>query len=88
MRGHYVPGELGSVAPIVIRTIQRLYSMLEGETEMDPVLEEGSQFGPAGVLPIEPVPITCNPAIPVEFFDFVIIDEVSPLHLHATAAGR
>ena len=63
------------VASVVITTIQRLYSMLRGEAEMDPALEEGSQFGPTGVLPREPVPINYNPAIPVEFFDFVIIDE-------------
>ena len=67
--------KIDPVASVVITTIQRLYSMLRGEAEMDPALEEGSQFGPTGVLPREPVPINYNPAIPVEFFDFVIIDE-------------
>jgi type I restriction enzyme, R subunit len=29
---------------VVIATIQRVYSMLKGEPELDPSLEEGSQF--------------------------------------------
>ena len=63
------------VASVVITTIQRLYSMLKGEADLDPALEEGSQFGPAGATPREPVPVSYNPALPVEYFDFLIIDE-------------
>jgi len=32
------------VSKVVITTVQRLYSMLQGEEELDPALEEGSQF--------------------------------------------
>ena len=67
--------KIDPVASVVITTIQRLYSMLRGEAEMDSALEEGSQFGPTGVLPREPAPISYNPAFPVEFFDVVFIDE-------------
>ena len=63
------------VASVVITTIQRLYSMLKGESDLDPALEEGSQFGPAGAAPREPVPVSYNSALPVEYFDFLVVDE-------------
>lgn len=67
--------KIDPVASVVITTIQRLYSMLKGEAELDPALEEGSQFGPTGALPREPVPVAYNPNLPVEYFDFVVVDE-------------
>lgn len=63
------------VAKVVITTIQRLYSMLKGEPDLDPALEEGSQYDTAGGLIQEPVPVAYNPAVPVEFFDTIFIDE-------------
>jgi type I restriction enzyme R subunit len=57
--------KIDPVASVVITTIQRLYSMLKGEPEMDPAIEEGSQFGPASLAPREPVPVAYNPSIPV-----------------------
>jgi type I restriction enzyme R subunit len=60
---------------VVITTIQRLYSMLRGEEEMDEDLEEGSQWGEGGGLVREPVPVVYNPKIPVENFDFIFDDE-------------
>jgi type I restriction enzyme R subunit len=63
------------VARVVITTIQRLYSMLQGAEELDPELEEGSQFDTAAALLKAPVPVSYNPAIPVEFFDVAFIDE-------------
>jgi len=67
--------KIDPVAKVVITTIQRLYSMLKGETDLDPILEEGSQFVAGGRLPPEPVGVTYNAQIPVEFFDFIFIDE-------------
>jgi type I restriction enzyme, R subunit len=67
--------KIDPVAKVVITTIQRLYSMLKGEEELDPALEEGSQFTSGGKTPAEPVGVTYNPSIPIEFFDFVFIDE-------------
>jgi type I restriction enzyme R subunit len=66
---------ISSSAKVVITTIQRLYSMLRGDIELDPSLEEGSQFDTGGSILAQPVPVTYNPAIPIEFFDFIWIDE-------------
>ncbi|HUZ02440.1 MAG TPA: type I restriction-modification enzyme R subunit C-terminal domain-containing protein, partial [Thermomicrobiaceae bacterium] len=63
------------VARVCIGTIQRLYSMLQGEPELDPTLEEGSQFDTGGQLVRAPVPVAYNPAIPIETFEVIVIDE-------------
>ena len=63
------------VAKVVITTIQRLYSMLRGDEELAPELEEGSQFATGGGLIKEPPPVVYNASIPIEFFDVVFIDE-------------
>jgi type I restriction enzyme R subunit len=66
---------IGSSTKVAITTIQRLYSMLQGEAELAPELEEGSQFLPAGVPTREPAPVVYYPAIPPEYFDVIFIDE-------------
>lgn len=72
---HLATNRIDPVARVVITTIQRLYSMLRGDPDLDPSLEEGSQFAAGGGLVSEPVPVAYNPAIPVELFDVVFIDE-------------
>ena len=67
--------KIDPVARVVITTIQRLYSMLRGEEQLEPELEEGSQWDEGAGLVREPVPVVYNPAIPVETFDFIITDE-------------
>ncbi|HHH28833.1 MAG TPA: DEAD/DEAH box helicase, partial [Polyangiaceae bacterium] len=67
---------IGSSSKVVITTIQRLYSMLKGEPDFDPVAEEASQFESTGGAMKEPLPVVYNPAYPPEFFDVVVIDEV------------
>jgi type I restriction enzyme R subunit len=63
------------IAKVTITTIQRLFSMLKGESEVtDPELEE-KPLGSLERLLKEPVNISYNPTIPTEYFDFVIIDE-------------
>jgi type I restriction enzyme R subunit len=65
------------VNQVVITTIQRLYSMLQGEAEFDAANEEGSLFdreSPA-LNHAEPLPVVYNPAIPPETFDVIITDE-------------
>jgi type I restriction enzyme, R subunit len=62
---------------VVICTIQRLYSMLKGEPEFDPALEENSQFESSGAAMREPLPVVYNALYPPEFFDVVVIDEVN-----------
>src|SRR6266508_1548497 len=59
---------LDPVARVVITTIQRLYSMLKGD-EIDPELDEMSA-ATLEDLRREPLPVSYNPAIPVETFDF------------------
>ena len=67
--------KIDPVARVVITTIQRLYSILRGDPELDPALEEGSQFNTGAGLLNEPVPIQYNPNVPPELFDVVFIDE-------------
>ena len=57
---------------VVITTIQRLYSMLRGETEFDEGNEDVSAYESAAVANIQ---VSYNPQIPPEFFDFIITDE-------------
>ncbi len=61
---------------VVISTIQRVYSMLKGEPDLDPTLEEVSQFGTGGAANKEPLPVVYSAAYPPEYFDVVVIDEV------------
>jgi len=66
---------INTASKVVITTIQRLYSMLKGETEFDPGNEEGSSFDTAKPWKGEPPDVVYNAAIPPEFFDFIIVDE-------------
>ena len=57
---------------VCISTIQRLYSILKDEE----LSEEAEETDPNRIVqPKEPVPVGYNPKIPIEFFDFIIIDE-------------
>jgi type I restriction enzyme R subunit len=70
---HLNSNALDSVSRVCITTIQRLFSMLKGEEEFDPELEEKSLFEiPSGEAPKE---VVYNPKIPIETFDFIVTDE-------------
>lgn len=71
---HLTSNTLDPVSRVCITTIQRLYSMLKGELEFEPELEEQSTFEvfPYGETPKE---VTYNPKIPIETFDFIVTDE-------------
>ncbi|MBK6767733.1 MAG: DEAD/DEAH box helicase family protein [Ardenticatenales bacterium] len=71
---HLAGNTIGSSSKVVITTIQRLYSMLKGEAEFDPALEDESFFE-RGLVPTEPLPVVYNAQIPPEYFDVVFIDE-------------
>ena len=60
---------------VVITTIQRLYSILKGDPEYDPANEEESLFESGRPPGSEPVPVEYSPDVPVEAFDFIVIDE-------------
>jgi type I restriction enzyme R subunit len=64
---------ISSDSQICISTIQRLYSILKGE-ELDEKIEEENP-AEKGWQPKEPFPVVYNEKVPIEEFDFVIIDE-------------
>jgi type I restriction enzyme R subunit len=57
---------------VCISTIQRLYSILKGE-ELDEKAEESNPN--ELVQPKAPMPVVYSPKLPIEFFDFIVIDE-------------
>jgi type I restriction enzyme, R subunit len=57
--------KLDSVGKVCVTTIQRLFSMLKGEPEVDPEIEE-TPLGSLERLVKEPVPVAYNPAITIE----------------------
>ena len=69
---HLQSNTIDQVSRVVITTIQRLYSILRGDPEMAPELDEESAFE---LEPPAPVEVGYNPAVPIETFDVVIIDE-------------
>ena len=58
---------------VYISTIQRLYSILKG-TELDERDEEENP-GEKTWKKREPMPVVYNQKVPMEFFDFIVIDE-------------
>ncbi|HLM73425.1 MAG TPA: DEAD/DEAH box helicase family protein, partial [Polyangiaceae bacterium] len=67
---HLTSNHLDPVCRVTICTIQRLYSMLRGEAELAEELDNVSveKLG-------RPKDVAYNPAIPIEFFDFIVTDE-------------
>lgn len=57
---------------VCISTIQRVYSLLKGE-ELEETAEEENPN--ERWQPKEPVPVAYNPKLPIEYFDFIVIDE-------------
>lgn len=68
LKSSYVPGD----NHVYISTIQRLYSILKG-TELDEAAEEENPN--ERWQPKEPMPVVYNEKLPIEFFDFIVIDE-------------
>lgn len=68
---HLSSNTIGAHSNVVITTIQRLYSMLAGEAELDPELEEASLDEGEPQLR----EVGYNPAVPIETFDAIIVDE-------------
>jgi type I restriction enzyme R subunit len=71
---HLQSNKLDSMGKVCVTTIQRLYSMLKGEAEFNPENEE-APLGSLETLYKKPVDVAYNPAIPIEFFDFIVVDE-------------
>ncbi|MFO0905718.1 MAG: type I restriction-modification enzyme R subunit C-terminal domain-containing protein [Pirellulales bacterium] len=72
---HLKRNTIDPAAKVCITTIQRLYSMLQGEEEYLEDNEEASQFELDQPLYREPLAVAYNSRIPIETFDVVVIDE-------------
>jgi len=71
---HLSTNKIDKVSRVCITTIQRLYSMLRGEQEFDPELEEQSLYNMTTDVET-PRDVVYNSEIPIETFDFIITDE-------------
>jgi type I restriction enzyme R subunit len=67
-------GRMDGPSRVCISTIQRLYSILQGE-ELPEEADEASTDEYTRALVKQAVPVAYNPAVPPEFFDVVFIDE-------------
>jgi type I restriction enzyme R subunit len=72
---HLKRNTIDPAAKVCITTIQRLYSMLKGEEDFLEENEEGSLFEADVPFIKEPLPVIYNEKIPIETFDFVVVDE-------------
>ena len=73
---HLQSNVLDDVSKVHITTIQRLFSMLSGEAEYDPANEENSLFDMGAALDKQPPKeVRYNPKIPIETYDFIVVDE-------------
>lgn len=73
---HLQSNNLDDVSKVHITTIQRLFSMLSGEEEFDPQIEEASLWEAETAPGSQPEKVvTYNPRMPVEYYDFIITDE-------------
>lgn len=70
---HMKTNKIEDVSRVCISTIQRMYSMLRGEKEIDPEKEDDENFMVDPRMEVEP--IEYNPKVPIEEFDFIIVDE-------------
>ncbi|HNX52233.1 MAG TPA: type I restriction-modification enzyme R subunit C-terminal domain-containing protein [Pontiellaceae bacterium] len=70
---HLTSSNLDSVARVTICTVQRLYSILRGE-ELDEDIDEQSGYEIA-TADDRPKDVAYNPAVPLEAFDFIVVDE-------------
>ena len=66
---------LDPVSKVCITTVQRLYSMLRGEEVFDESLEARPLGRLAAIFGDRPREVVYNPHLPIETFDFIIIDE-------------
>ena len=69
---HLTSNTVDTTSRVCISTVQRIFSVLKGDKEMDEELDQKSIYE----LPIlAPVEVLYNQALPPDTFDFIIIDE-------------
>ncbi len=66
---------LDPVSKVCITTVQRLYSMLRGEETFDESLEARPLARLAAIFGDRPREVVYNSYLPIEYFDFIVIDE-------------
>jgi type I restriction enzyme R subunit len=69
---HLTHNTLDATSRVCISTVQRIFSVLKGEEELEPELDEQSIYELAVT---EPVEVGYNPDLPPDTFDVIIIDE-------------
>ena len=69
---HLTANILDPASRVCISTIQRIFSVLKGDAELDPELDEKSVYELQSATPVE---VAYNPLLPPETFDVIIIDE-------------
>ncbi len=69
---HLTHNAVDATSRVCISTVQRIFSILKGEAELDQEIDEHSVYE----LPVaEPVEVSYNPDLPPDAFDVIIIDE-------------
>ena len=71
---HLASNIIDEPSQVCITTIQRLYSMLKGETDYESDAEEASAFE-NDTEDASPQFVAYNPEIPIDTFDVIIVDE-------------
>ncbi len=72
---HMQSNVLDPVSKVCITTVQRLFSMLRGEPDLPPELEDRPLAEIEAILGDQPREVVYNPNFPIEYFDFIVIDE-------------
>ena len=72
---HMQSNVLDPVSKVCITTVQRLFSMLSGEPDLPPELEDRPLAEIEAILGDQPREVVYNPNFPIEYFDFIVIDE-------------
>jgi type I restriction enzyme R subunit len=72
---HLQSNALDEVSKVCITTVQRLYSMLRGEPDLDPTLEHRPLGRMMDVLGDQVREVVYSDYLPIEYFDFIFIDE-------------
>jgi type I restriction enzyme, R subunit len=69
---HLTTNTIDPASRVCISTIQRIFSILRGDADLDPELDEKSGYELQSAQPAE---VTYNPILPPDAFDVIIIDE-------------
>jgi type I restriction enzyme R subunit len=74
---HLTTNTVDTASRVCIATIQRVFSILKGDPDLDPELDEKSGFEVQGAVPINTVPVEVaySAVLPPDAFDVIIIDE-------------